>query len=330
MAVEKTRNEIINFALDLLGVKAANEEAADPDVALAAQGLDDLVKSYQADGAHLWSRRSATLFMKPAQIKYTIGPQAQEFSTGSAVPQNNLDHAAEEYTASTVLNAVLKDANIFQLPVNLKITCDVDSDILVGDKIAFIISTGLWWSKVKAIDPPNIMLDDNFTENIAADTIVNWYTTDLPKALRVPDARRQQGFAPTSNEIEMIQMGRIDYLNLPNKHTSGTPVQFYYNPQIDTGEMFLWNAPVVGNNYINMTVYLPLDVFNDAESAADFPNEWVGALKYKLALYLAPAFGGLELPPSLVPVGEELYQRALAWDQGDEPVFFQYGPGIGR
>lgn len=329
MAIEKTRNDIVNFALTLLGVKAADEDAQDSDVALAAEGLDDLVKSYQATGAHLWNRRSATLFLTPGQIKYILGPQSQTLSTGGSVNQNNVDHATEVFTASNIVNAVLEGTSTFELPVNVSVTCEEDSDILLDDFIAFKTSTGWFWSKVKAIDPPNILIEDDFPEDLAADTIVNWYTENLYKPLRVPDARRQQGFSPNASEIEMVQMGRIDYLNLPNKETSGTPVQFYYNPLIDTGEIFVWPAPSSNDDYINFTAYRPIDVFDTSESAADFPDEWVAALKYKLALYLAPAFGGRVLPQALVEQGEELYQRAYLWDQGDAATYFTYGPGRG-
>lgn len=331
MAIEKTRTDIVDFALTLIGVKAADEDAQDSDVALATEGLDDLVKSYQATGSHLWNRRSFTLFLKAAQIKYTIGPQSQKLSSGNAVNQNNVDHATESYTASTLASAVSTSASIITLTdTNITITCDDDSDILIGDFIALLTSSGWWWSTVKAITlPANIQLSTTIPEDLAAGVVVNWYTDNLGKALRVPDARRQQGFAPISSEIEMEQMGRSDYLNLPNKNTSGTPVQFYYNPLIDDGEMFIWPAPTANDQYINGTYYRPIDVFDDADSAADFPNEWVAALKYNLAVHMAPAYGGREISQSVMLRAQELYNTAYSWDQGDAPSYFTFGKGRG-
>ena len=63
----------------------------------------------------------------------------------------------------------------------------------------------------------------------------------------------------------MIQMARIDYLNLPNKDNQGTPVQFWYDPdKKDSGLLRLWPTPSSNNTLINFTYYKPLEVFTDA------------------------------------------------------------------
>ena len=45
MAIEKTRNDIINGALELIGVKAADESAQADDVQASATAPDWMVKS---------------------------------------------------------------------------------------------------------------------------------------------------------------------------------------------------------------------------------------------------------------------------------------------
>jgi hypothetical protein len=329
MAIQKTRTDIVNFALDLLGVKAANEDAQDADMALGTKGLDDLVKSYQATGSHLWNRRTGYLFLYPAQYEYTIGPQTQQLSTGGDVDQNTLDHATEEYTESAMVNAVLVDTATLELPGTLNVTCDEDSVIFVGDFFGVMTSTGWWWSKVKVITPPDILLEDDFPEGLAAATDVVWYTTDMGKALRIPDMRREQGTGVNLTEIPMGQLARSEYLELPNKRSSGTPVQYYFNPQINTGEMFLWPVPSISDRRANFTFYKPIAVFDNSASAADFPDEWIAALKYNLAVYLAPAFGGRPIAPETMMMAEKLYQTAYTWDQGDSATYFTYGDGRG-
>ena len=331
MSIQKTRNDIVNFSLTLIGVKAANEDAQDADLALAAEGLDDMVKMWQADGAHLWSRRSFTQFLKPAQIEYQIGDQALELSSGLPVDPDKLDHATETYENSTLAAEALTGAFTVVLDSSVAVTCDEDSPIQVNDYIVFqTASDGWWWSQVKQLTPPStVMLTTAIPSDLAEGTVTNWYTEMLGKALRVPDMRRQQGFPPTSSEIQMEQMGRIDYLNLPNKLSSGTPVQFYYNPQINSGQLFVWPAPTTNDLYLNGTYYRPLDVFDDADSAADFPNEWLAALKYNLAVHLSPAFGGREPAQTTVALAVSYLTQAKAWDQGDSPTYFEYAKGRG-
>ena len=147
----------------------------------------------------------------------------------------------------------------------------------------------------------------------------------------MPDARREQGSGVNAQEIEMIQMGRIDYLNLPNKNTSGTPVQFYYDPKIDFGTMFIWPAPTSTDDLMRFTYYRPLEVFADSEDAPDFPNEWIEALVYNLAVRLAPRFGtSLAEIQDVTAIAVALHQNALDWDQDDASVFFQYSRGRGQ
>jgi hypothetical protein len=329
MAIQKTRTDIVNFALTILGVKAANEETQDADMALATEGLDDLVKSYQATGSHLWSRRSGTLFLTPAQRKYTIGPQTQLLSTGGAVNQNTLDHATEEYTESTIVNAVLTGVSTVELPGTLNVTCDEDSVIKVGDFFGAMTSTGWWWTKIKTIEPPNVMFENPILEDLAAATDVVWYTLDIGKALRIPEARRVQGTGVNENEVPMNQLARSDYMDLPNKRSAGTPVQYYYNPQISTGELFLWPVSGILDRLVNFTFYRPISVFDNSASAADFPDEWIAALKYNLAIHMAPAYGGRQISPDTTMRAKELYNTAYVWDQGDAATNFTYGDGRG-
>ena len=127
----------------------------------------------------------------------------------------------------------------------------------------------------------------------------------------------------------MVKLGRIDYLNLPNKRTSGTPVQFYYDPKIDHGLFFAWPAPTSTDTLIRGTYYRPLNIFDDADDSPDFPDEWLQALEYNLALLNASKFGQV-LSPSDTAIAVSSLNDMLDWDQGDASIFFQYSAGRGQ
>jgi hypothetical protein len=300
MAIKNTRNDIITSALELIGAKAADEPASAADIQTGAAFLDRLVKSWQATGAHLWSRNSATLFVQPAQIEYQIG-------------STTADHATEEYTATTLSVAAVATDTV--------ITLTSTTGLLVADVIGIKLDTGvLHWTTIASLAPTTIT--DQMPSGAAIGNTVYFYTTDLGKALRIPDARRKQ----SGQEIGMIQLGRIDYLNLPNKETSGTPTNFYYDPKKSFGNLFLWPAPTSADTTIQFTYYRPLDVFDTSASSPDFPDEWVEAMVYNLAFRLAPIFGQ-PIPPGVPELAGVLYANAYEWDQDDADVSLQFTSG---
>jgi len=329
MAMARTRNDIINRALTIIGAKAADEDAQDHDVELAAEALDDLIKMWQASGAHLWSRNSATLFLQPAQVRYRIGPTPNADGSFTDSP----DAATEEFTISSLAADMPQSSRVVTLgPLSATAHSSV-REIAVGDHIGIAKpGGGFFWTTVKTVKPQILIADTaGVPELLESGARVFYFAKKIGKALRIPDARRQQGAPPFQAEIEMVQLGRIDYLNLPNKQTAGTPVQFYYDPKRFNGDLFIWPAPVKVNEYINFTYYKPLDIFDDADDDADFPNEWILALKYNLAMNISgDIMGGIEPAPRVVAMAEDFYRRALEFDQGDAPVFFQFGRGRGQ
>lgn len=68
------------------------------------------------------------------------------------------------------------------------------------------------------------------------------------------------------------------------------PRQFYYNPTSPNGTLFLWPTPTAINN---IALYTP-DVFTqfaDLSSSVILPPMYARALRYNLAVDLAPEFG---------------------------------------
>lgn len=294
MALADTRNDIIEGALQLIGVKAAEEpiQAADSD--LAAKFLNRMVKRLQSTGAHLWTRNEATLFISTAVLKYQIGGTAD---------------ATEEFNQTTT--------NVAAVALDKKIFLTNTSGVLGGDQLGVRLDDGtIDFSTVNQVATTFVVVETGLVSAAASGNVTYFYTTRIGKALRIPDARRKQ----SGQEIQMIQMGRVDYLDLPNKDNQGTPVQFYYDPKTNTGDLFLWPAPASTETLINFTYYKPLDIFDTSDDEADFPDEWVEALIYNLAVRCAPAFSQ-PVPPEVRDIAISSAMDALDWDQGDSSMY---------
>lgn len=315
--LESRRDNIIRRALTIIGANAADEEPRDTDVALAADALNDLIKVWQSTGEHLWARNSATVFLQPGQVKYTLGG-------------NSKDHATENFVISSLAADVITGTTVITLGKKF-IESHADLvDLAVGDYVGIRRPDGpLFWTKVKTVKP-EIRLEDPAPVDLKAGARLFYYTNKIGKTLRIPEARRQQGIPPNLSEIEMVELGRADYVNLPNKLVLGTPVQFYHDPKRTFSELFVWPAPSRVDEYINMTYLRPLDIFDSAEDAADIPDEWVMALKYQLAVNINDdIMGGAPLSQTTIALADSYLQRALNWDQGNAPVFMQFARSRG-
>jgi len=303
MALADSRNEIIDGALETIGVKAADESAQASDTLTAKKFLNRMVKRLQSTGSHLWTENLATLFISTGVREYTIGSTAD---------------ATESFSQTTTNVAAVTGAN--------KVFLTSTTGILEGEQLGVRLDDGaINFSTVIQVAATFVTFEDVLVSDAASGNVVYFYTTRIGKALRIPDARRKQ----SGQEIQMIQLGRMDYLDLPNKDNQGTPVQFYYQPRQDTGDLFLWPAPASTETLINFTYYKPLDVFDDSDDQAEFPDEWIEALVLNLAVRLAPVFSQ-PIPPELRENAIQSANDALDWDQGDASVYFAYSETRGQ
>jgi len=289
-----TRNDIIDGALETIGVKMADESSEAADVLTAKNWLNRMVKRLQSTGAHLWTRNSATLFLSAGVNEYLIGTTAD---------------ATESYVETTTTAALAAAATT--IPVTSA------TGMTVGDLLGVRLDDGtINFSIITTITVLDIEITDGLVSAAASGNVVYNYTTRLGKALRIPDARRKND----SQEIEMLHLGRSDYLELPNKDNQGTPVQYYYDPKQDNGKMFLWPTPISGETLVTFSYYKPLDVFTTSSDVAEFPDEWIEALVLNLAIRLAPIFGR-PIPPGLQQMASQAAQDALDWDQEDASIY---------
>ena len=298
MAIVRTRNTIIEQALKMIGVIAEGENPTSDQISDAAIRLDWMVKEWQSTGVHLWSEEEATLFLVAGQASYTLGSGSTE-------------HCTTSFTETT-LSA---DEAIGQTELSMTST----TDAVIGDYVGVVQDDNtIHWSTILTVSP--FVINDALTVAASSGNAVYYYTTKINKPLRIPDARRREN----SIDISMIHMGRSDYLNLPQKSTQGSPVQYYYKPNIDSGILYIWNtASNASTQQVKFSYLDLLDVFATSASAPDFPNEWISALTYNLALRLAPDYGQ-KVPQEVVALAVSTYQSALEWDDEDAPVKFVF------
>jgi len=117
-------------------------------------------------------------------------------------------------------------------------------------------------------------------------------TINIPKPLKIIQAYNRN--INTNIDIPMRILTRQENNMLGNKSVSGNPIQLYYQPQRNYGDMFVFPTPTTveaAANRIVIHYQRPFEDFDSGTDEPDFPQEWFDALAYGLACRLAPTYG---------------------------------------
>jgi len=118
------------------------------------------------------------------------------------------------------------------------------------------------------------------------------YTLQSPKPLKVLQAWNH--VTASSVDIPMRILTQDEYNRLGNKTTPGCPIQIYYDPRRNTGELHTFPVATsveASGNTIHIVYQSTYEDFDTATDNPDFPQEWYDALAYGLATRLAPEYG---------------------------------------
>lgn len=301
----QTATSIVTDAMKLCGVIEAGEALSADASADGLLALNRMIKAWQAKGFHLWSKKEGVLFLTTGQTSYLLGP-------------NSTDHATEEnslVTTSLAVAAVATDA-----------TVDVASATGISDTytIGIVLDDGTFhWTTVSGAPAGvTVTLTDQMPSGAAIGNRVYVYESDLVRPLRVMSARRKDEVS--SQDIPIIMFSRQEYMDTPNKTTQSLITQVYYDPQLTDGRLYVWPSATDINSTLRFTFWKPLADIDAVGDSFDFPQEWLDALAYGLAVRLCPQYG--------VPMDDRMWLKSeadlmladmMAWDDEPESVFFQ-------
>lgn len=146
-----------------------------------------------------------------------------------------------------------------------------------------------------------------------------------PRALRVTSCRyRLNGI-----DVPMGMFSRQEYYDQPNKTTSPSiPVNFYFDPKVDNGTLYLWPAPsatAVANYTINYTYVRFFDIATATDETLDLPQQWVEPIMWNGAKRLLTQYPVND--PNLMQVilsQAAEYETSLSnWDNEPASLFMQ-------
>lgn len=300
-----TRNEIITRSFNIINAFESNETPSAADFSLASDLLNMMVLHWSAHGIHLFQRRIAYLFPQYNQSKYTID-------------SNSSDHITDTYYQTT-LSA---DEALGQTVLSVTST----ANITVDDHIGIILDDGtIQWSTVASKTSTTVTIDDALTGATAADSIVYNYTTKLDKPLNIHYAFRRD--TVDNSDIPMIGLSHSDYWKIPVKEDLGTPIDWYYDVQINDGDFYLWPAPSDVTTIVGFSSDRRCNDFVNATDYPDFPREWLMAIIHNLAVYLSGPYGKFdEVKFWLEPLASKLLSDVTHFDQEEIDLVLSLKP----
>lgn len=297
-----TRNEIIRDSLELIGAYGVGQTISSEDQRFCENQLNRMVKAWQGKGIHLWAKGHAYLY--PGDTA-NVG----EFSLGYA---SEVHTTLQEEASNTQLTAAA-------VATDTVLTVE-DTQIMAGaDILGLVLADGTvhWTTIVSVGSTTSVTITDAVPSAANSGANVYSYTSPVNKPLRIQSMNCIRGMdlgaTTTRTESPMTLLTQDEYFNLSIKTISGTPTHFYYQPQLDTGRLFLWPRPDSVSTYFEFTFDKILEDFDSALNTPDFPSEWLECIVYQLAYRIAPAFG--KNKNMVQPEASSMLADMLDWDQ---------------
>lgn len=263
-----TRNKIIRQAALHIQAIRSNEIMNATMISDFAHNLNGMIKRWQARGIHVWTVTEATLFPSPGQVKYGAGGLGN-------------DHITQVYVETAMAaSAALSDTVI---------TVDDASAVLDNDNIGIVLDSGVFqWTTIVSHTATTITLAAALTDSVSEDARVFIYTNKIVRPLKVVAGRRKDMESGTEAPVNVIS--RQEYRDLSVKTLPGSINQMFYDPQLSTGYIYIWNSPPAATELLNFTWHRPLQDFNDAGDNPDLPQEWIQTIEFNLAMVMAGQF----------------------------------------
>ena len=125
-------------------------------------------------------------------------------------------------------------------------------------------------------------------------------------------------------DIQMSQIGRSEYWNIPNKDTQARPTQWFLDKQI-TPRLYIWPASENATDQVLINRLVRIEDADASVNTVDTPFRFYPCLAAGLAYYIA-----LKKAPDRVQMLKAFYEEefARAADQDEDRASLNIAPGI--
>lgn len=304
----RTGLQIITFAAKLLQVIPRGGSLSTAEVTDGTESLNLMIKTWGVEGLKLWIETEGRVFTVDSQAAYSL-PGANGCKI-SELSETTLD--ADEAASQTVLSVT---------------STTQGAGFTDADTIGIVLDddTIHWTTIASSVTDDTVTVDTGLASAAASGNKVFAYTNAIERPLQIISARRLL----SGQELSMFPWTRQEYFDQPNKTSAGTSTQYFYDPQLTTGKLYLWQPPDTVDQMINITYKRTIEDFDADGNNPDFPQEWLEALGYNLAIRMAPQYGKT-VPPDLLFTAQQMKEMLEDWSQEEQSIYFTAGSGWRR
>jgi hypothetical protein len=292
-----TVQQLIYDAFYLMNIYDPTQAPRTEDYNFAVRLLNIMIKSWEAQDLPIWTRKQATLFTSLGTYQYPL--------SGTS------NNCANSYFSTAISTAASNGATA--------ITVTSNSGVNINDNVGIQLDSGVrQWTTVASLSGSTVInLNAALSTTSAIGNTVITYTTALPdRPLKIINARRIN--LQTGGVVSWIQSLSYDqYFNIANRSLQGSPVNFYYDKQLNTGQFYIYPGTQNVAELVEFTYQEQLqDVVNPTENA-EFPQEWLECLTFNLAVRLGFWKMKYQELQQFQPYAEMLFEKMYLFDSDD-------------
>jgi len=290
-----TALKIIEKALRVLRVLDRNMPLEPEDRNDGVEALNQVTAWIATEYNHLWLEELCIALCKKGVPSYAMGAGATYITKQDWL--KTLSLSANALTGAT------------------SVTLNTTAGIQSGDSIAVFDNNGnSFFTVINGAPVGNVVtLQGALPFDANSGNLVYSFFDVAERSLRIRNAQFADKI--TNSEIPIQQFSRDTYMDQPVKLTTGACSNFYYDPQIPVGRLYLWPTPYSDTNVVRFTSQRPFIVNESNLDEVDFPSEWHMCLAYQTAVYLMDEYGlPAEQQMLIKQKADELLQSCLAFD----------------
>ena len=291
----------VEKALRTLRVLDRNQPLQADDRNDAIDALNQTTNYISTKYNHLWLEDLCIVLCKANQPSYDIGVGGQY-----VVRQSDLK------TVTTTVGALVGATSL---------TLSSAAGIASGDTIAVLLDNQTsFFTTVNGAPVGNVVtLSDALIESVASGNTVYSFAEEAPRPLRIRNAQYADAF--NNSEIPIQSFSRDTYFDQPVKQTSGSVSNWYYDPQLSTGKLYLWPVPYADKNVVRFTAQRPFRITVNNIDSIDFPDEWFLCIVFMTAAVMMDEYGVPADRQQLIQAKADDYlMNCLSFDNDASPV----------
>lgn len=290
-----TAEEVIEAAFAKIGVKVAEQALQAIELRDGKIALNMMIKSWQAQGLHLWAKEEGVVFLDKGKTDYLLGPNGDEATT------------LDDFVGTDSTAAKIATDTVFQVTST--------TGMAASDKVGIELDDGTrHWTTIVSVDSSvQITITTGIPSASKSGSTVFTFTNLIERPLRILSYRRLTFNG--NDEIHVESLSRQEYFDQVDKNSQGTVVSSYYSPQLTNGRVYVWQTASSVNHLLRITFERSLQDIDISNDNVDFPAEWLEAMVYNLAARLVDDY---DAPPfkvqSITAKAIEFLDNLLGFD----------------